>query len=212
VSHISSVRNTAPVCIGASIDVATIREAAESALVEINGAELLTIAAITAPEKRLRDLDARAELWRRNVGPKFDLIVSQIRASTGSARSALRAEMLALYQPQAKIDAKIKRLLARRGDAIDAARERYRVERRAIRRRVREAEKSEAARAEQERLDAIRRAAAARVTLEERERAQRRAAEKEARRIEAQRRAAERAEREAARLAHWPRRALAGAS
>jgi hypothetical protein len=145
--------------------LAAIREAA---LAQIAESERLAIAAVSARyEKRLRDLEGRAELRRPNAGPKFDLIVSQIRASTGSARSALRAEMLALYQPQVKIDAKIKQLLARRGDALDAARERYRVERRAIRRRVREAEKSEAARAEQERLDAIRRDAAARVGVQD---------------------------------------------
>jgi len=69
-----------------------------------------------------------------------------------------------------------------------------------------------AAAEQQARLAAIRQGAIAQAELEERERAQRRAAEKEARRIEAERRAAERAEREAARLAQWPRRALARAS
>jgi hypothetical protein len=67
-------------------------------------------------------------------------------------------------------------------------------------------------RAETAYFDAIRRDAVAQAELEQRNRVARLKATKEEQRREAERRAAERAEREAARLAQWPRRALAGAS
>jgi hypothetical protein len=64
----------------------------------------------------------------------------------------------------------------------------------------------EAERLEAERLAAIRRDAIAQAAIEERARAERLKAEKETRRIMAAQRAEERAEREARRLAAWPRK------
>jgi hypothetical protein len=67
-------------------------------------------------------------------------------------------------------------------------------------------------RAEGAYFDAIRRDAIAQAELRERNRVARLKATKEELRQEAERRAVKRAEREAARLAQWPRRALPGAS
>jgi len=77
---------------------------------------------------------------------------------------------------------------------------------RADRRRRLQAETETAEAIQRQRLDAIRRDAIALGVDDRRERAERSKAAKEQRRREAERRAVERAEREAARLAAWPRK------
>jgi hypothetical protein len=134
--------------------LAAIREAE---LAQIAQSERLAIAAVSSRyEKRLRDLEGRAELWHRHSGPKTDLLYEAMRRETDDdARFALKVEYFALWRPFRKIDAKIKRLKRRRQAALDAVRDRARQKRRAILHRVREAEATETARIEAERRERL---------------------------------------------------------
>lgn len=137
----------------------------------------------------------------REMGDAVAAIENAMRAPANSAARRAAADRLA------EISARLNEI----GAPLRAAEEHRRAEYRRNRQAKRvdhEADK----RAETAYFDAIRRDAIAQAELEQRNRVARLKATKEEQRREAERRAAERAEREAARLAQWPRRVLAGTS